>query len=342
MSSRDFSPAGRGLPAALAAHARNRPEEPWLFYAEGLDWRWRSWRQLAGWVARWAAPLAALPAGTRVGFAGAASPPALALDLAIQSCGLIAVPLARSPAPSAPPAVEAWQRALAARRCDVWAERVAGMGTPGAGAGRSAAGVGPCPRLVDLPPEDGSSRQVGTVMASGGSALHAPLAGGVVVDSSAGPSERSQAELVAAAASIQDLVAAATGGADDTDDKTSREIVVAALPLADPAGRALLAWATVAGAAVVLEPDAARLVPTAAWARPTLFHGSAAELAALRRIVESQPGRRRGWAGVRPRLPFGRLRTALVVEGEGGGAMADSDLAFWESRGVRVAAAPVV
>lgn len=86
----------------------------------------------------------------------------------------------------------------------------------------------------------------------------------------------------------------------------------------------MLAWATLAGAAVVLEPDPALRVATAAWVRPTVFHGSAAEIVALRAWVEKERGKR---------LPFRRLRTVLV---SGGGTLAAEDAAFWRGRGVRV------
>jgi hypothetical protein len=100
-----------------------------------------------------------------------------------------------------------------------------------------------------------------------------------------------------------------------------REVVVLGSPLADPVARAMLAWATLAGAAVVLEPDPALRAATAAWARPTVFHGTAAEIAHLRARVTAR-GRRR---------PFRRLRVLLVA-----GALEKEDAAFWQARGVRV------
>jgi hypothetical protein len=100
--------------------------------------------------------------------------------------------------------------------------------------------------------------------------------------------------------------------------------VVLGGPLESPVERTMLAWATLAGAAVVLEPDPALRAATAAWARPTLFHGSPDEIAALRVWAEKERGRR---------LPFRRLRTVLV---SGGGTLAEGDVAFWRGRGVRV------
>lgn len=85
-----------------------------------------------------------------------------------------------------------------------------------------------------------------------------------------------------------------------------REIVVLGGPLQDPIERAMLAWATLAGAAVVLEPDPALRCATAAWARPTVFHGSPERIAELRARVGKERGRR---------PPFRRLRTVLVSGG---------------------------
>ena len=105
-------------------------------------------------------------------------------------------------------------------------------------------------------------------------------------------------------------------------ERKEREIVVLGGPLEDPLERAMMAWATLSGAAVVLEPDPALRAATAAWVRPTVFHGTPGEIADLR----ARAGRAR-----KGRLPFRRLRTVLVA-----GARAEGDEAFWEERGVRM------
>ena len=105
-----------------------------------------------------------------------------------------------------------------------------------------------------------------------------------------------------------------------------RHIVVLGGFAGDPAGRFLLAWATVAGAAILLEPEPAHYVPTAIWARPTVFAGTVADRARLREAVERD--RRR-------RLPFGRLRAVLAIDGE----LPAEEAAFWEGRGVKAFAA---
>lgn len=118
---------------------------------------------------------------------------------------------------------------------------------------------------------------------------------------------------------------------------TEREILVLGGSLEEPATRAVLSWATVEGAALLLEHDPGSVLGSAVWARPTLFAGAAEEIAGLRRAAERQgegrlhrlrPRRRR------PRgLPFGRLRTILSADS---GPLAPEDEFFWRDRGVQV------
>jgi hypothetical protein len=105
-----------------------------------------------------------------------------------------------------------------------------------------------------------------------------------------------------------------------------REIVVLGGALETLEERAMLSWATVTGAAVALEPSPGLRVATAAWVRPTVFHGSAEETAVLRAWMKKKM---RG-------LPFGRLRTLLVT----GGELGEEEAAFWRAFGVRVSRVP--
>lgn len=100
-----------------------------------------------------------------------------------------------------------------------------------------------------------------------------------------------------------------------------REIVVLGGPLEEAAERAMLSWATVTGAAVVLEPNPEARVATAAWVRPTVFHGTPVEIAGLRAWAEKE--KKKG-------LPFRRLRTILVTGPEG---LPSEEEAFWRGRG---------
>jgi hypothetical protein len=110
-----------------------------------------------------------------------------------------------------------------------------------------------------------------------------------------------------------------------------RDIVVLSGPWTDPVARSMLSWATVTGAAVVLEPLAERRVATAVWARPTVFHGSAAEVEALCHAAK-RAARRRAWRG-RPRPPLGRLRAVLLTGGE---ELLPADRGWLAERGVEI------
>ncbi len=90
----------------------------------------------------------------------------------------------------------------------------------------------------------------------------------------------------------------------------------------------MLTWATVAGAAVALEPASELRMATAAWVRPTVFHGTVEEIAALRAWAEKTRRRRK--------LPFGRLRTLLVA----GGELGEEAAVFWQAFGVKVGQVP--
>lgn len=135
-------------------------------------------------------------------------------------------------------------------------------------------------------------------------------AGGVMVERVV-----TQEELVAAAERLRQAI----GGG-------GREIVVAGRAPERWLDRALFAWATLAGAAVLLAPDPSSLIGSAVWARPTVFFGSAAELKALRQAVEQE--KPPFWDRKASRLPFARLRVVLSDE------PVEED--FWEGRGVRV------
>lgn len=103
---------------------------------------------------------------------------------------------------------------------------------------------------------------------------------------------------------------------------TTRDIVVLSGPLDDAIERAVLSWAVMTGAAVVLEPTQGHRVATAAWVRPTVFYGTAEEIAQLRLEVEKE--RPRWWR---------RLRAVLV---KGAEALPDSEAAFWRPRWVEI------
>ncbi|PYQ61719.1 MAG: hypothetical protein DMF53_14620 [Acidobacteria bacterium] len=252
------------LSAALLQRAATDPEEPWLFRAEGWDWVWHPWRELAGWMERWRESLFTLPAGSRAAFRYDARPESVILDLAVQAAGLVSAP-------------------NGGREDSWWIER----------------------RGLEIEATSSSHRP--PPPDRGG------LAGAVVILEGR-PVTWAMGEIVAAGERLQGLIGEAG----------TREIVVLGGPLEDPLERTMMAWATLSGAVVVLEPDPALRAATAAWVRPTTFHGTPAEIADLRARV----GR-----GRRGRLPFRRLRTVLAS-----GEISEEEAGFWRERGVRVVA----
>jgi hypothetical protein len=144
--------------------------------------------------------------------------------------------------------------------------------------------------------------------------LAAQAAGLTPVPAEGGP-EDIRTGLLAAAQRIQDEI--------PPPRKPGREILVAGRSLFDPVDRAVLAWALVAGAAVLLEPLPGARAATAAWARSTVFHGTPEEIAHLRRLAETGSGRR-----------WWRLRVIFVTGTE---PLPEGDAAFWRDRGVKVA-----
>ena len=117
-------------------------------------------------------------------------------------------------------------------------------------------------------------------------------AGSVIARREGRAVELSQADLIALADRIQAQI--------PPPSKPARDILVAGRSLADFEDRAVLAWATLTGAAILLPPTPESRVATAAWARVTVFHGTETEIAALRAATETGSGRR-----------FGRLRAVL-------------------------------
>ncbi|HEX9668547.1 MAG TPA: hypothetical protein VGC93_03585 [Thermoanaerobaculia bacterium] len=131
-------------------------------------------------------------------------------------------------------------------------------------------------------------------------------------------------EASALAAAARALEAVLSPGRDL--GRSCREVVVLDAALRERADRVLLAWSVLGGAALLLEPEPAAVVPTALWARPTLFHGDSPRLAAFRRAA----------AGA-PRAALRRLHSLVLA---GPAPLAAGDLAFWRARGVAVVPLP--
>ncbi len=269
------------------------------------DWRWRSWRWLAGRAGAWAATLGDLPPGSRVGYPWRPTPDAIAADLGIQAAGGLAVPALEGDEAALPPLA----RWLA----------VAGEGAP-VPLGTSA---------VTLP---GADAPVGAEVARARPGWGPGDAGEGLL--AADPPRPGGGALVRRDAVWEawdrDALAAGAAAFAVPDRGHHRPIALVAGDLAAAAERAWLAWALAAGAALVLPGDSAFAAWAIFWPRPTDVLLAADELPAVRSLLATL-GRPRA-----QRRRLARLRRLLVHGGEPDAA----ERAAWAALGVTVATAP--
>lgn len=97
-----LDPDNTTIPQLLAAAVAARPDQPALGVVRGGELHWRTWRELAGATADWAAELAAagVRRGDRVAQFGPNSAEWIVADLAIQTLGAVHVPIHASLSPS--------------------------------------------------------------------------------------------------------------------------------------------------------------------------------------------------------------------------------------------------
>lgn len=308
-------PARAGAEAAWHAVldlAHRRPEEPALFHPDGLDVRWRSWRDLAEQTGEGATAVRQVFAGaaggepSRIALAWRSHPDGVATYLAILAAG-------------ARPVVVSSPAEATAAGCAGWLLQP-GEAPPVFDASEAI-------RVVSLPEAEG--RPAAAPPAGARSAVDPP------------------AEVASLGARIA-RSAAASDAAGGVLRPGAREIVLAHLDLRRPGDEAFLGWALANGAALVLEPDRRAVASFAAWARPTLIAAGAHELADLGRSLRgreegqgrwSRLGRRlarllpRAPRPARARRPLGRLRLVVVL---GEGRLPVDDVPFWADRGVAV------
>ncbi|HZI64373.1 MAG TPA: hypothetical protein VFE44_06305 [Thermoanaerobaculia bacterium] len=150
--------------------------------------------------------------------------------------------------------------------------------------------------------------------------------GAAVVREGGGERRLGQAELIGQAVRLDETLPAAA----------RRDVLVFHRPLAEPGARALLAWATLAGAALLLQPEPFHLAASVLWSRPTLLAGNVAELETVRAaLVRHEPRldrlrRRRG--------PLGRLRAVVALDAVGEWPAA-SEAKFWRDCGATLVTA---
>ncbi|MGD2115030.1 MAG: hypothetical protein PVG07_08255 [Acidobacteriota bacterium] len=342
-------------------------EQPFLFFPEDLDVRWRSFATVAEQAAGGRRALAGLglEPGARVAYSWSSSPDAVAADLAIRWGGWTAAPLST-------PVTDA------------------GEGGPPEHAARLLlpfeAGTAPATGPSALLPPAGS--ELGRRGAEEALPEGRELSGALLVrDGGRTPADDSEGsdspdgwrrvgpEALDRAVEALDreldrtwnrtpdwrLSRGSSGAGSRVEGGGDRErpVVAAWLDAAAPGGRVVLAWAVSTRAALYLEPDPRVLGGAATWVRPTVVAGDSwalsTVLAEVRRWSESSAWRRRaaerwrrfvrrfihrrgsGWLPQlqepRVRRPFGRLRAVLVL---GRGRLGPDDLALLAEHGVTV------
>ena len=249
--------------ANLAARALAAPPAPWLFYRRSWDWQWRSWRRVADQVARGAEVLRGWDPGceSRIAFAAGQDPDAVAIGLAIEAVGAIAVPVAGE---------ERGALEAAARSgCAAWVGIAGDMPTVGFPEALESIALPPARAALDrtrrLPLELDQSSRRGRLASPASTA--APL-----------PAEA----LIAAARTLDRGV----------PSSPRRAIACAAPDLDSTVFHLLQAWTLVRGAAWVLEPYPDAFLATVLWARPTVVFAPAAELEPLATALADRRHRR--------------------------------------------------
>lgn len=309
-------------------------EQPFLFFPEGPDVRWRSFATVADQAEGGRRALETVGLGVEVpapsdapvvayawagGLAGADG---LAADFAIRCGGWTAAPVpvsadrsgsadGPSPGPVHPPEHRA-------RLALPW-ETQAPTGVP-----------------VACLPEAG--REVGRSAVLDRSRSPIPaLPGGVLVrgdgdGASGGATAWRQvgADTLVGAARSLGLSLGMPVVEGDPRPSGERPVAVAWLDPSLPDGRVFLEWAVGARAALYLEPDRRVLGGSTAWVRPTVVAGDAYALAVVVAEIRRRD-RPRSRIFRRQRAPFGRLRRAVLL---GGDALTRDDRVLLEERGV--------
>ncbi len=243
-------------PAALGARARISPHDPWLFYRDGWDWRWRSWSRVADQVARGAEVLRReIPTpGARIAFVAAQDPDAVSAGLAIRAAGAVAIPVGGTIEDAARHGCAALARVGGASDA---AEPIPCIELPAA--------LSPLETTPRRALEDADSAPGGLGFAAGDPPRVLP-----------------PEALLSAARRLDALL----------PHRSKRPIACAAPGLDVRAERLVEAWTLVRGAAWVLEPLADAFVATVLWARPTLVFGHGADLEPLAEPLKARKHRR--------------------------------------------------
>jgi len=321
-------------------------EQPFLFFPEGLDVRWRSFATVAEQAAggrraleglglhQASAPSPGEPGAVAYAWVGGLhGADAVAADLAIRSGGWTAAPV---PAPAdlsgasplRPP--EHAARLLLPWEAGSTAGRVADQAADGAERGDSG------PLVAHLPSAARElGRRPGPHPSGGSSGDLPPCPGGALIREAASGAEEPGGGWCFVSSEALREAAEDLGRALGAGRSAGRAVVVAWLDPSLAEGRVLLEWAITTRAALYLESDRRVLGGAAAWVRPTVVAGDALALAAVAAKMRRPDTRRsrlaRRLLGSAPRPPFGRLRWAVIL---GADDLADEDRALFDASGV--------
>ncbi len=247
--------------AALAARARLTPREPWLFYREGWDWRWRSWARVADQVVR---SLLAQPGVdiNRIGFDARLDPDAIVSGLVAQMAGVTAIPIDLDSAGLAK---------ATAMGCSAWLEVEGSHFVPRSD--RDPERIVLPASLSAVDPTPRRPLQLDRRAALGDLELNTGL--------------QPVTALMSAARRLDSRLPMATG------KDASKQVIFSLAPrLETGVAQLLQAWTLVQGAAWVLEPDLEAWVEAVLWARPHIVCAGAPELAELASQLRQRKYRR--------------------------------------------------
>jgi hypothetical protein len=285
-------------------------DDPWLFYREPPHWRWISFAAAGERLSVYRRQLAALEMCSHLAFPSRPSVSEMLVDLAIRLSGHYSVPV--DAGLGAVWFVEDVER----RGASAWIDSPDLGGLRGPPDLRSVVLAGgatdPLSSESDREPFEGVGGFV------------------VVEDDRADPNQVGYIE-------IGDGESGRMAGELERrlGSPHERDIVLHWRPLDDAGERCLLEWALRVAAGIVLVPERSSIAATAYWARPTLVHGTAADLRGLARNVRTTERRWRlfGTKGGR----FRRLRAAVLW----GSEPLDPDTEeFYLSLGARVVRLP--
>jgi hypothetical protein len=282
-------------------------DDPWLFYREPPHWRWISYTAAAERLSVYRRQLAALEKCSHIAFPSRPSVSEMLVDLAIRLSGRYSVPV---------------DTGLGAVRVAEEAER------RGAGAWIDSRGLGGLRGPPDMRSVVLADEARDPLSSESGGELVERDGGYVVVEEDGGADPGRPGWLEIGDKHSRRIAGELERGLGSSQ---KRDIVLHWRPLDVAGERYLVEWAIRVAAGIVLVPERSSMAATAYWIRPTLVHGTAAD---LRDLARSLAAAERRWRlfGTRERR-FRRLRAAVLW---GSDPLDPETEEFYASLGARV------